>query len=77
MLRKDVPVKQTPEALVLFKCLKKALTKAPVLALPRDDCPYTLDRDASNFGCGAVLSQFQDGKLHIISFHHQFCVMYV
>ena len=39
MLGDGVPVCQSPESLQSFEFLKKALTEAPVLALPRDDCP--------------------------------------
>ena len=40
-----------------FEALKYKLTTALILGLPRDDCPYVLDTDASSHGIGAVLSQ--------------------
>ena len=44
-----------------FIALKKALVSAPILAYPTQDGKFILDTDASNFACGAVLSQVQDG----------------
>ena len=42
-----------------FDTMKNALVSAPVLAYPTQDGQYILDTDASNFACGAVLSQVQ------------------
>ena len=42
-----------------FDTLKRALVTAPVLAYPTQEGHYILDTDASNFACGAVLSQVQ------------------
>ena len=39
-----------------FDQLKQKLISAPVLDMPRDDCTYYVDRDASEVGLGAVLS---------------------
>jgi len=51
-----------------FDTLKKLLTQAPILGYPREDCPWILDTDASNFGIGAVLSQIQDGEERVIAY---------
>ena len=51
-----------------FSRLKKALTSAPVLALPDQSCPFVLLTDASGQGLGAVLLQRQDGLLKPIAF---------
>ena len=49
-----------------FRRLKRSLTTAPILSLPRDDGSYVLDTDASNSGLGVVLSQLQDGEEKVI-----------
>ncbi|WVZ23465.1 hypothetical protein V8G54_002009 [Vigna mungo] len=53
-----------------FQRLKDALTNAPVLALPRLDCTFLVQTDASSSGMGAVLSQ--NGH-PIAYFSKQFC----
>ena len=49
-----------------FDELKLLLTTSPILALPRDDCQYIVDTDASDHGIGAVLSQMQEGEERVI-----------
>jgi len=46
------------------------LTYAPVLGVPRDNskCMWVVDRDASLHAAGAVLQQWQDGKLRVIEY---------
>jgi transposase InsO family protein len=51
-----------------FDSLKSALTKPPILTMPRPDGLITLDTDASNFSIGAVLSQNQDGEERVIAY---------
>ncbi len=47
-----------------FEALKRAITEAPVLRMPRDEGQYKVEADASNFATGAVLSQLQDKEWH-------------
>jgi hypothetical protein len=52
-----------------FEGLKKAITKAPVMAHADPDKAYFLETDASGAALGSVLSQQQeDGQLHPIGF---------
>ena len=51
-----------------FLELKRRLTSAPILALPRSDCDFIVDTDASDFAIGAVLSQIQQGKEVVIAY---------
>ena len=52
-----------------FEALKEKIITAPILALPRDDCQYILDIDASDVAVGAVLSQVQDGEERVIAYY--------
>ena len=67
-LRKGASVQCTPRRLEAFNRLKKFLTTAPVLAMPTDDGDYVLDVDGSQIGAGAVLQQYQNGKLRVIEY---------
>ena len=57
------------DELTAFEQLKKSLVTAPILALPREGYPYTLDTDASDrqLGC-CLLQQQEDGTLHPIGY---------
>ena len=43
------------------------LTKAPVLAILKDEGTFVLDTDASDVAVGMVLSQVQDGEERVIA----------
>ena len=45
------------------------LIKAPVLAFPKEDLPYIVDTDASDYGIGGVLSQNIEGTEHVIAYY--------
>ena len=63
LLRKDADPDwaNPPSAAVeAFEELKERLTSPPVLVLPRRDCPYMIDTDASAYQLGASLLQRQD-----------------
>lgn len=51
-----------------FEELKKIITSAPLLQMPRDDCHLRVEANSSNFATGAVLSQEVDGKWYPITF---------
>ncbi|CDO77880.1 hypothetical protein BN946_scf184690.g1 [Trametes cinnabarina] len=51
-----------------FEGIKKAITSAPVLAIPNDDDPFKVECDASKFAVGAELSQKQGGVWKPIAF---------
>jgi len=50
----------TEEQAEAFDALRQALINPPILALPRQDAPFTLDVDASDYQLGACLLQEQD-----------------
>ena len=68
LTKKNAAFQWTVECQRAFDVLQDSLTKAPILALPRDEGAYILDTDASDHGIGAVLSQIQDGKERVISY---------
>jgi len=68
MTKKNVVYQWSSECQKSFDKLKDRLTKAPILALPRDEGTYIPDTDASDHGIGAVLSQVHDGQEKVISY---------
>ena len=68
LTRKNVRFEWTPECQESFDELKRRLTSAPVVSLPRDEGEYRLDTDASGWSIGAVLSQVQDGQERVLSY---------
>jgi hypothetical protein len=66
LLKKGQPIDLAPFNSVeaeSYLLLKNALTTPPLLCLPRDNRPYTLDVYASDYQLGASLQQQRDGKL--------------
>ena len=59
LTKKNVKFKWTPKENRSFEDLKTALASAEVMAYPRRNGMFILDTDASNYACGAVLSQVQ------------------
>lgn len=69
---KDAPSDLSPltdEQLESFNALKNALTNAPILRLPRENLPYSIDTDASDGQIGCALFQtYDDGVRHPIGY---------
>ena len=51
-----------------FENLKTRLCSAPVLATPTAEGDFVLDVDASTYGAGAILHQYQKGVLRVIGY---------
>lgn len=51
-----------------FQILKEKLVSAPILVYPQQEGRFILDTDASNDGLGAVLSQLQEGREHVVAY---------
>jgi hypothetical protein len=68
-LMKDVPFDWTRDCQEAFEQLIKALTTAPVLALPANSGMFRLETDTSNLATGAILSQLQlDGSYRPVGY---------
>ncbi|KAI4896948.1 hypothetical protein NFI96_002745 [Prochilodus magdalenae] len=52
-----------------FQVFHDTLCEAPVLALSQVSGQFVLDKDASNLGIGAVLSQVQGGVERVIAYY--------
>ena len=61
-------VQWTNDCQIAFKKLKEVLTQAPILVYPNPAKPYILDTNASDMGCGAVLSQLRDEIERVIAY---------
>ena len=57
-----------PDYSTVAQPLVRLLGKAPVLAFPKEDLPYIVDTDASDYGIGGVLSQNVEGTEHVIAY---------
>src|SRR5215469_6394837 len=51
-----------------FQDLINRVTEDVVLLIPRDDCPFRIEADSSDYANGAVLSQLVDGKWRPVAF---------
>ena len=69
LLGKDCKFKWTDACQDAFKALRALLIKVPVLAFPKEDLPYIVDTDASDYGIGGVLSQCIEGTEHVIAYY--------
>ena len=69
LLGKDCKFKWMDACQDAFKALRALLIKAPVLAFPKEDLPYIVDTDASDYGVGGVLSQCIEGTEHVIAYY--------
>jgi hypothetical protein len=54
-----------------FRKLKELVTSAPVLTTPRDNQPFRIEADSSDYATGVVLSQLstEDRKWHPIAYY--------
>ena len=68
LTRKGVPFVRDEKCRSAFELFKRKLTAAPVLAAPRDGGNYVVDCGACETGLGAVLQQWQDGQLRVITY---------
>ena len=69
LLGKDCKFEWTTACQDAFEALRALLIKAPVLAFPKEDLPYIVDTDASDYGIGGVLSQNIDGTEYVIAYY--------
>ena len=69
LLGKDCKFEWTTACQDAVKALRALLIKAPVLAFPKEDLPYIIDTDASDYGISGVLSQDVDGTEYVIAYY--------
>ena len=62
LTKKENKFNWTLECQNAFETLKKMVTNSPLLIYPKFDRPFIISCDASNQGCGAILSQMVEGK---------------
>ncbi|MCP3663818.1 MAG: hypothetical protein GY696_15225, partial [Gammaproteobacteria bacterium] len=68
LMKKDQEFDMSGPALSSFDALKEALVKAPILCYPDERKGRAIETDASGYGLGAVLAQWDDGKLRPITY---------
>ena len=54
-----------------FDALKKCLCSEPILSIPKDDAPFRVEADCSQYAMGGVLSQLVDDKWHPVAYRSQ------
>ena len=69
LLGKDCKFEWTTACQDALKALRALLITALVLAFLKEDLPYIIDTDASDYGIGDVLSQDVDGTEHVIAYY--------
>ena len=62
LTKKDVPFVWGDKQQQAFDTLKKCLCSKPILAIPKDDAPFRVEADCSQYAMGGVLSQLIDDK---------------
>jgi hypothetical protein len=68
LTKKNIQFHWNPQAQEAFETLKTALVTHPVLTYPDASKPYRLYTDASEFACGAVLSQESEDGEHPVQY---------
>lgn len=68
LLRKGVKFLWDNDCEQSFKTIKNSLVTAPILTCPNFEHSFILQTDASSFGIGAVLTQYYDGREHVICY---------
>ena len=68
LTKKDVEFKWTPECENCFQILKEFLQQAPILRYPNPQASYTLYTDASKYAYAGVLTQYNNGTDHPITY---------
>ena len=69
LLGKDCKFEWTTACQNAFKALRALLISAPLLAFPKEDLPYIIDTDASDYGIDGVLSQDINGTEYVIAYN--------
>ena len=54
-----------------FDALKRSLCSEPILAIPKDDAPFRVEADCSQYAMGGFLSQLIDDKWHPVAYRSQ------
>jgi transposase InsO family protein len=63
MLQKGQSFTWTPELQIAFNVLKSQFTDSFVLSFPDEQRPFYLELDASDYGIGGILSQYDDKQV--------------
>ena len=69
LTRKDTPFVWNPELEACFSKVKSVFLTNPILIMPNQAEPFVLETDASEVGCGAVLSQYRLKELRPVAFY--------